>query len=115
MAKLPCAPSKAVDKDKAPRPLFNGHSILRRARITRAAAEQEQRRLPLQGVNLGALPLQCARRRLNSEALRCFDVVWRNALRSPEPHPSSHEPNLRIGEPDAKEMDRVGVVRKASQ
>ncbi|KAH8609180.1 hypothetical protein ERJ75_001254200 [Trypanosoma vivax] len=37
-----------------------------------------------------------------------------NALRPPEPHPSSRQPNLRIGEPNAKEMERVGVVREAA-
>ncbi|KAH8603878.1 hypothetical protein ERJ75_001777200 [Trypanosoma vivax] len=104
MVKLPCAPARAACKGRVPMPLFNGRGALGRTRITRAAAEEEQWRLPLQR----------ARRRLNNKALRRFAAVWRNAPRSPEPHPPSRDTNLRIGEPDAKEMDRVGVVREAA-
>ncbi|KAH8608595.1 hypothetical protein ERJ75_001291100 [Trypanosoma vivax] len=69
MAKLPWAPAKAPCKDKAPVPLFNGHNFLRLPRITEAAAEEEQRRLPLQRVNVWTLSLEWARRRLSNRAL----------------------------------------------
>ncbi|KAG8342495.1 hypothetical protein TRVL_06674 [Trypanosoma vivax] len=59
-----------MGEDKAARPLFNGHSVLRRTRNTGAASEEEKRRLPLQKVNVGTLPLEWVRRRLNNKALR---------------------------------------------
>ncbi|KAH8617566.1 hypothetical protein ERJ75_000363800 [Trypanosoma vivax] len=114
MAKLPWAPPKAMDKDKVLRPLSNSHSVLRRTRITRVTAEEEQWRLPLQRVNMGTLSLEWVRRRLN-KALRRFDAKWRYALRSPEPHSSNYEPKLRIDEADAKEMERSGVSFEASR
>ncbi|KAH8605499.1 hypothetical protein ERJ75_001605700 [Trypanosoma vivax] len=115
MAKLPCGPAKAVCTDKVPRPLFHGPGALGRTRITRAAAEEEQRRLPLQKVSVGTLSLDWAMRRLNSRAPRRFGAVWRNALQTPEPHSSSHKPDLRINEADAKEMERDGVIFEASK
>ncbi|KAH8605472.1 hypothetical protein ERJ75_001613500 [Trypanosoma vivax] len=62
VAKLPWAPPKAAGKDKAPGPLFHGRSVLRRVRIARAAAAEEQRRLPLQKVGAGTLSLEWAMR-----------------------------------------------------
>ncbi|KAH8604190.1 hypothetical protein ERJ75_001734300 [Trypanosoma vivax] len=115
MAKLPRAPPKAMGKDKAPRPLFNGRSFLRRTRITRAAAEKRQWRLSLQKANVGTLSLEWARRRLNNKALRRFGAVWCVVPQSPELHSSNHEPKLRINEADAKEMERTGVICEAPQ
>ncbi|KAH8614723.1 hypothetical protein ERJ75_000666100 [Trypanosoma vivax] len=89
--KLPCAPSRAMGKDRVPMPLFNGHSVLRRVRIAGAAADEEQGQLPLQKVNVWTLPLDWARGRLNNKALRRFDAKWRYALRPPEPHSSNYE------------------------
>ncbi|KAH8611628.1 hypothetical protein ERJ75_000978900 [Trypanosoma vivax] len=99
----PGGPQKAVGKDKAPRPLFTGCSILGRTQITGAGAEEGQRRLPLQKVGVW------------TPSLPRFGAVWRNALQSPEPHSSKRGPKLRIGEADAGVMGRVGVIFEASQ
>ncbi|KAH8606906.1 hypothetical protein ERJ75_001466500 [Trypanosoma vivax] len=115
MAKLPFGPAKAMGKEKAPRPLFNEHSILRRPRIARAAAEEEQRRLPLQKVNVRVLPLEWARRRLKTKALWRFDAVWGNVLRRPETHSSKREPGLRISEAEAGAIEGAGATFEASQ
>ncbi|KAH8608076.1 hypothetical protein ERJ75_001338700 [Trypanosoma vivax] len=96
MVKLPWPPPKAAGKDKAARPLFNGHSVLGSVRTARAAAEEEQRRLPLQKAGVGTLSLRWATRRLNSKALRRFSAVWRDALQSPEPRSPKRGPELRI-------------------
>ncbi|KAG8340466.1 hypothetical protein TRVL_08705 [Trypanosoma vivax] len=114
-AKLPWAPPKAVGKGRVPVPLFNGRGALGRTLIARAAAEEEQRRLPLQKVVAGTLPLEWVRRRLNNKTLRRFDAVWRNALQSPEPHSSNHKPKMRFNGAIAKEMERAGVICEASQ
>ncbi|KAH8608550.1 hypothetical protein ERJ75_001295200 [Trypanosoma vivax] len=113
--KLHWAPPKAVGKDKGPRPLFNGHNILRRARITRADAEEGQRQLSLQKVNVGTLPLEWASRALNNKALRRFAAVWCNVLRSLEPHSCKREPNLGISEADSGAMEGAGVIFEASR
>ncbi|KAH8605059.1 hypothetical protein ERJ75_001642400 [Trypanosoma vivax] len=105
MAKLPWVSPKAVGEDKVPRPLFNGHKILRRNRITRADNEKEQRQLLLQRAGVGTLSPEWAERRIDS--------VWRNALWSPDEHSSRHEPQLGIDEADAKAMERIGAVREA--
>ncbi|KAH8613496.1 hypothetical protein ERJ75_000782900 [Trypanosoma vivax] len=115
MAKLPCAPPTAVGKDRAPRLLFNGHSVLRRTRVTSVAAEVGQQRSPLQKVNVGTLSLEQARGRLNSKAPKRFDAVWCKVLRLPEPHSSKCEPKLGTDEADAGPMGRAGVSREASQ
>ncbi|KAG8339000.1 hypothetical protein TRVL_10174 [Trypanosoma vivax] len=96
-------------------PLFYGRGALGRTLIARAAAEEEQRRLPLQKVAAGTLSLEWVRQRLNNKTLQRFDAVWRNALQTPQPHSPSQEPKLRINEADAKEMERVGVICEASQ
>ncbi|KAH8608460.1 hypothetical protein ERJ75_001306700 [Trypanosoma vivax] len=113
--KLHWAPPKAVGKDKGPRPLFNGHNILRRARITRADAEEGQRQLSLQKVNVWTLPLEWASRALNNKALRRFAAVWCNVLRSLEPHSCKREPNLGISEADSGAMEGAGVIFEASR
>ncbi|KAH8615513.1 hypothetical protein ERJ75_000576700 [Trypanosoma vivax] len=96
-------------------PLFYGRGALGRTRIARAAAEEEQRRLPLQKVAAGTLPLEWVRRRLNNKTLRRFDAVWGNALQTPEPYSSNHEPKMRINGASAKEMERAGVICVTSQ
>ncbi|KAH8611179.1 hypothetical protein ERJ75_000939900 [Trypanosoma vivax] len=105
MAKLPFVPPKVAGKVKAPRPLFNGRGVLRRARITRVPAEEEQRQSPLQRVGVGTLSLEWVRRGL--------DAVWRNVPQTPGPHSSSHEPQLGIDGADAGVMGSSGVVFEA--
>ncbi|KAH8619315.1 hypothetical protein ERJ75_000179800 [Trypanosoma vivax] len=102
MAELPCAPPKVMGKGKVPRPLFNGNSVLRRTRITRAVAEEEQWRLALRKANVWTLQLEWVRRRLNNKALGLFGAVWHDVPQYPEPHSSNNEPKLRINEADAK-------------
>ncbi|KAH8605791.1 hypothetical protein ERJ75_001619800 [Trypanosoma vivax] len=115
VAKLPWAPPKAAGKDKAPGPLFHGRSVLRRVRIARAAAAEEQRRLALQKVGAGALSLEWAMRRLNGRTLRRFGAVWRNVPQSPEPRSSNRGPKLRIGEAEVRAMERASVIFEASK
>ncbi|KAH8611355.1 hypothetical protein ERJ75_001031000 [Trypanosoma vivax] len=85
-----------MGKDKASGPLFNGRSVLRRARITRVTAEEERRRLPLQKANVGTLSLEWVRCRLGNKTLRRFGAVWRNVPQVPELHSSNREPQLRM-------------------
>ncbi|KAH8608524.1 hypothetical protein ERJ75_001298700 [Trypanosoma vivax] len=114
MAKLPWAPAKAVGEDKAPGQLFNGHSILKRARITRVAAEEGQWRLPLQKVNVGRC--RCSGHGAASTARPCSASCGvAQYAPSLEPHSSNREPKLRIDEAVAKEMEGAGVIFEASQ
>ncbi|KAG8340843.1 hypothetical protein ERJ75_000490000 [Trypanosoma vivax] len=85
MAKLPCVPPKTVGKDKASRPPFNGHVVLRRTRITGAATEEGQQRLPLQKVDVWTLSLEWVNRRLDAMKAVCSsrrNRVHQNANRS---------------------------------
>ncbi|KAH8618841.1 hypothetical protein ERJ75_000255900 [Trypanosoma vivax] len=88
VAGLPRARPRGVGDDKAPRPLFNGHSVLRRPRIAGADAEEEQRRLPLRKACAWTLPLGRARRRLNDRALRRFAAVCPGRRESARPNAS---------------------------
>ncbi|KAH8609982.1 hypothetical protein ERJ75_001147700 [Trypanosoma vivax] len=114
MAKLPWAPAKAVGEDKAPGQLFNGHSILKRARITRVAAEEGQWRLAVAEGECGTLPLQ--RHGAASTARPCSASPRCGAIRScPGTAFINREPKLRIDEAVAKEMEGAGVIFEASQ
>ncbi|KAH8614087.1 hypothetical protein ERJ75_000741300 [Trypanosoma vivax] len=115
MAKPPCAPAKGEGRVKAPRPLFNEGSVSGRARVTRADAEEEQWQLPLQKVGVGTLSPEWAGCRLGNRAPKRFDAAWRYVLQMPEPHSSKCEPQLRIDEADAGEMERAGAIFEASQ
>ncbi|CCD21128.1 hypothetical protein, conserved in T. vivax, partial [Trypanosoma vivax Y486] len=50
-----------------------------------------------------------------ARALRRFGAVWRNVPQSPEPRSSNRGPKLRIGEAEARAMERASVIFEASK
>ncbi|KEG07057.1 hypothetical protein DQ04_11091020 [Trypanosoma grayi] len=64
-------PARGQDKGQ----LFEGHSILRRTHHKRVADQNDERRLPLQQVDVDTLSLHWIRSRLNSRAVERFHTV----------------------------------------
>ncbi|KEG06395.1 TcC31.12 [Trypanosoma grayi] len=95
--------------------LFEGHSILRRTDHTRVADKTDERKLPLQQVDVDTPSLHWIRSRLNSTALERFNTVWDLVQQPAFARAGEREPLLRMTEEDAQVMKKAGIIQPASK
>ncbi|KEG06908.1 putative target of rapamycin (TOR) kinase 1 [Trypanosoma grayi] len=104
-------PGREQDKGQ----FFQGPSILRRTHHTRAADQNDERRLPLQKVDADTLSPRWVWSRFNSKALERFNTVWDLVQEPANFRTGGREPLSRMTEGGARAMKRAGIIQTASK
>ncbi|EPY37483.1 TcC31.12 [Angomonas deanei] len=95
-------------------PPFSGHTILRRAQVSRVASSEEEHSIPLQAVNVSALDFGSLRARMNRQTLQRLDSLM-ELLHTPGGDGGATVPGKRLHAGDAQKLCEAGILVPASE